>query len=598
VAAALLLGVVVSLAFMTKAELRRIEAEEARLHADEQTRLAEDRLIEVSQQKARAEQIVRMLHLLSAAQTSLHDPGYNGDFEEYYGLVRALKAGELADDPTADIALRRAFAAAAEKVKDQEYRNDALLLMEGAVQTASRVHGDAHEVTLGLMREAALAAVAAGNVASEIHWLTERIARLRDSHGGPHAEVVLAMLDLAHARVRLAMPPKEDPGRPWWSDGSPAVATQDADADTHPVPQVASQREAHAEAASTLFEEAKALARGLPDAHMTFDRAASAHAAWLSARGGEVAADRVQMERATFWVQDGPSAANPDAATHALSSVVTELVSRGRHELALEVAKMRIALCDARFHAADWRRGGARTSAARIRIAMGDLDEAEDLLLQAQPILRAWWQSSRSTRDADVENVYHMLIALYERLEAERPGGAYAEHVARWRTELESLHEEGRQRLSLRPAAERARTLNNEAWQVARFAHTAAAAGPGGLQRVVNDATRAVELAPAARELAMYLNTLGVAEFRSGLYQRAVQTLHRAEEAYAEAALPKDTVNLVFIAMAQRRLGLLADADRTRGEYLSRRSQLEALRIGDEYSAWHAEFLAEFGLSE
>ncbi|MGD0039111.1 MAG: protein kinase [Isosphaeraceae bacterium] len=85
---------------------------------------------------------------------------------------------------------------------------------------------------------------------------------------------------------------------------------------------------------------------------------------------------------------------------------------------------------------------------------------------------------------------------------------------------------------------------NNRAWELA--------ASPESIldpQRALVLARRAIELSPGQ---AMYLNTLGVAQYRSGQYAEAITTLERS---LAAGAGQSDAYNLFFLAMAHHRLG-------------------------------------------
>jgi serine/threonine protein kinase/WD40 repeat protein/Flp pilus assembly protein TadD len=91
--------------------------------------------------------------------------------------------------------------------------------------------------------------------------------------------------------------------------------------------------------------------------------------------------------------------------------------------------------------------------------------------------------------------------------------------------------------------------LNNLAWQLAT--------GPPGLR----DPARALELAwnaaSKAPDTAIYLNTLGVAQYRAGRFAEAVATL---EKSLAAGKGQADAFDLFFLAMARSKLGQIARA--------------------------------------
>jgi hypothetical protein len=94
-----------------------------------------------------------------------------------------------------------------------------------------------------------------------------------------------------------------------------------------------------------------------------------------------------------------------------------------------------------------------------------------------------------------------------------------------------------------------AQYYNNFAW--------ALATAPGSTrdpQRALALARRAVELAPKA---AIYLNTLGVAQYRAGLFIKAIATL---EKSLAAGKGETDAFDLFFLAMARFQLGEIAEA--------------------------------------
>jgi hypothetical protein len=94
-----------------------------------------------------------------------------------------------------------------------------------------------------------------------------------------------------------------------------------------------------------------------------------------------------------------------------------------------------------------------------------------------------------------------------------------------------------------------AELCNNLAWTLA----TGPASTPDST-RALNLARRAVELIP---DRAIYLNTLGVAQYRAGQYVESVATL---EKSLAAGKGATDAFDLFFLAMARFRLGLIARA--------------------------------------
>jgi hypothetical protein len=99
---------------------------------------------------------------------------------------------------------------------------------------------------------------------------------------------------------------------------------------------------------------------------------------------------------------------------------------------------------------------------------------------------------------------------------------------------------------------ESAGALNNRSWTVARK--------PGGdpaeHQRALRHAEKACEYEP---DKGAYLNTLGVAQYRVGLYHEALTTLTRSNILQGD----REPADLAFLAMALHRLGRTATSRTT-----------------------------------
>jgi WD40 repeat protein/Flp pilus assembly protein TadD len=100
---------------------------------------------------------------------------------------------------------------------------------------------------------------------------------------------------------------------------------------------------------------------------------------------------------------------------------------------------------------------------------------------------------------------------------------------------------------------EDALTLNNKAWEVVSL--------PGGdikaYQKALKKSTTAKDLEP---DNWSFLNTLGVGQYRVGLYEQALVTLTKAGKMRADNHLEPDLVNVAFCAMALYRLDRTKEA--------------------------------------
>ncbi len=90
--------------------------------------------------------------------------------------------------------------------------------------------------------------------------------------------------------------------------------------------------------------------------------------------------------------------------------------------------------------------------------------------------------------------------------------------------------------------------LNNASWSVVRLPDAEAAA----YRLALRQAEAACRNRP---EYGVFLNTLGVAQYRVGQYREAAATLTHAHELNSVANHGSDPADLAFLAMAQHRQG-------------------------------------------
>jgi tRNA A-37 threonylcarbamoyl transferase component Bud32/dipeptidyl aminopeptidase/acylaminoacyl peptidase len=91
--------------------------------------------------------------------------------------------------------------------------------------------------------------------------------------------------------------------------------------------------------------------------------------------------------------------------------------------------------------------------------------------------------------------------------------------------------------------------LNNKSWSVVRLPDR----DPAAYRRALQQAEEACRLSP---DNGMYLNTLGVAQYRCGLLPEALKTLRRSNKLNKD----KQPEDLAFLALAHHRLGQLDEA--------------------------------------
>jgi tetratricopeptide (TPR) repeat protein len=98
--------------------------------------------------------------------------------------------------------------------------------------------------------------------------------------------------------------------------------------------------------------------------------------------------------------------------------------------------------------------------------------------------------------------------------------------------------------------------LNSECWNVVRKP----GASPEAYRHALLQAEEACRLEP---QNGPYRNTLGVAQYRQGQYQAAVETLARSEKLNTTPADGSHPMDLAFLAMAQYQLGQKEQAHAT-----------------------------------
>jgi uncharacterized protein HemY len=101
---------------------------------------------------------------------------------------------------------------------------------------------------------------------------------------------------------------------------------------------------------------------------------------------------------------------------------------------------------------------------------------------------------------------------------------------------------------------ENSNQLNNLAWPLVKL--------PGGetsrYRKALRYSEESCQLEP---ENGMFLNTLGVAYYRVGNYEKALEVLARSEKANAVPDIGSDPGDLAFLAMAHHQLGHTREAE-------------------------------------
>jgi WD40 repeat protein/serine/threonine protein kinase len=147
--------------------------------------------------------------------------------------------------------------------------------------------------------------------------------------------------------------------------------------------------------------------------------------------------------------------------------------------------------------------------------------------------------------DELVDKLFDRLWLRAEVAGAIRSDRALADAVRRQALRLLEFHPE------LSPAY-----LNQKIWNVVN--------NPGGTAPQYDQAVRAAELLHRNHpDDGDYLNTLGVAQYRSCRYQAAAATLQRADQMHAKSETGEQPADLAFLAMAQHHLGQKEQASAT-----------------------------------
>jgi WD40 repeat protein len=146
----------------------------------------------------------------------------------------------------------------------------------------------------------------------------------------------------------------------------------------------------------------------------------------------------------------------------------------------------------------------------------------------------------REARDL-VDSLFDRLFLRDEVVDRIRSDAGLAEAVRRAALPMAQAHYEN------------ATHLNEASWETVRQAGSAMAS----YQRALRFAEAACRLAP---NHGFYLNTLGVAQYRCGLYREALDTLRRSDELNAKSSGRSLPADLAFLAMAAHQLGQTDEA--------------------------------------
>ncbi len=132
--------------------------------------------------------------------------------------------------------------------------------------------------------------------------------------------------------------------------------------------------------------------------------------------------------------------------------------------------------------------------------------------------------------------------------------------------------------------------MNGRAWAVARHGSEVAELGRDA-------ALLAKQIVAASPNNADYRNTMGVALYRVGDYQAALESLRRSEELYLASGKGESPANWAFIALSLRRTGEVAKAEAARSTF-DRLAGQTAWAADAEVRAWGREVEAEFARGE
>ncbi|HEX2838061.1 MAG TPA: serine/threonine-protein kinase [Phycisphaerales bacterium] len=285
-----------------------------------------------------------------------------------------------------------------------------------------------------------------------------------------------------------------------------------------------------------------------------------------------------------------------DTAVSWLESDASTLAAESRDADATTVRRWIVELCERSLPSGDRRRAIAHLALGRSLMEQRAFAESAVALGVAHAGLQASDAASeygdKALRDACVE-----LNRLHQRWETAEPGAGHAESAAHWEratADFDKLqaHRDAALQADREKHAEATR-LNNQVWPQIATREAAAMTGAEKIAEAVRTMEHAAELYPHAWTTC--INTLGVAQYRAGLFEASIQTLTKADSGEVASGRRSQAANWAFIALAQKRLGLTEEAGRSFYRYKEALKKGGQQGTGAELASWEKEMIDEFG---